>query len=97
MNLSVFLDKNLFDAGTDLFRQLNIRLKSSTTISLNLKDVLKKYFKAEEIFSDVTETYYLGLVDDSLFGMFQTPISLEQAENMIHADYKGLDGLCCQA
>ncbi len=90
MNLSVFLDQNLFDAGTDLFRRLNISLNSSTAISLDLKAVLKEYFKAEDIFSSVTETYFLGLVDDAVFDMLQTPLSLEQAEDKIHADYNGL-------
>ncbi|OQX24839.1 MAG: hypothetical protein BWK80_18755, partial [Desulfobacteraceae bacterium IS3] len=90
MNLSVFFDKNLFDAGTDLFNYLNIRLNSSTTISLDLKDVLKKHFKAKEIFSDVTETYFLGLVDDSVFDMLQTPLSFQEADKKINNDYNGL-------
>jgi len=90
MDLTVFHHKNLFEAGTDLFRHLNIRLNSNTTISLDLKAVLKDHFKAKEIFSDVTETYFLGLVDDSVFDMLQTPLSFQEADKKINNDYNGL-------
>jgi len=63
MNLSFFLDKNLFEAGTSFFKQLNIRLNSNTAASLHLKDILKDKFKSQDIFEKVSETYFLGLVD----------------------------------
>ncbi|OQX18628.1 MAG: hypothetical protein BWK80_37915, partial [Desulfobacteraceae bacterium IS3] len=90
MDLSVFHSKNLFEAGTEMFGKLGIPLNSNTAISLDLKAVLKEHFKAKDIFSNVTETYFLGLVDDSVFDMLQTPLSLEQAENKINNDYNGL-------
>ena len=49
MNLSPFLDKNLFEAGTSFFNQLKVPLNSNTTISLHLKDILKDKFKSQEI------------------------------------------------
>ncbi len=52
MNLSIFLDKNLFNAGTSFFNQLNIRLNSSSTSSLPLKSILKDKFKSQEIFEN---------------------------------------------
>ena len=63
MNLSFFLDKNLFEAGTSFFNQLNIRLNSNTATPLHLKDILKDKFKSQDIFEKVSETYFLGLVD----------------------------------
>jgi len=49
MNLSLFLDKNLFEAGTSFFNQLKVPLNSNTTTSLHLKDILKDKFKSQEI------------------------------------------------
>jgi len=67
MELSFFLEKNLFNAGTSFFKQLKIPLKSSSTSSLPLKSTLKDKFKSQEIFEKVFATYFLGLVDRSVF------------------------------
>jgi len=67
MELSFFLDKNPFNAGTSFFKQLNIPLNSSSTSSLPLKSILKDKFKSQEIFKKVFATYFLGLVDRSVF------------------------------
>ena len=67
MNLSFFLDKNLFKAGTSFFKQLNIRLNSSSTSSLPLKSILKDKFKSQEIFEKVSAPCFLGLMDKSVF------------------------------
>ncbi|MBC8198691.1 MAG: hypothetical protein ISS67_07790 [Desulfobacterales bacterium] len=67
MNLSFFLDKNLFNAGTSFFKQLNIPLNSNTTTPLHLKDILKDKFKSQEIFEEVSATCFLGLAHSSVF------------------------------
>ncbi len=95
MNLSLFLDKNLFEAGTSFFKQLNIRLNSSSTLSLPLKSILKDKFKSQDIFEKVSATYFLGLVDKSVFednlSLFEDEkLSYEQADKKIHKDYEGM-------
>ena len=95
MNLNCFKEINLFNAGTSFFKQLNIRLNSSSTSSLPLKDILKDKFKSQEIYEKVSETYFLGLVDKSVFddnlSLFEDEkISYEQADKKIHEDYEGM-------
>ena len=79
MNLSLFLDNNLFEAGTTFFKQLNIPLNSNTTTSVHLKDILKDKFKSQEIFKKISTTYFLGLVDKSVF---DTSLSLSDGGNV---------------
>jgi len=95
MNLNPFKEINLFNAGTSFFKQLNIRLNSSSTLSLPLKSILKDKFKSQEIFEKVSETCFLGLVDMSVFddnlSLFEDKkISYEQAGKKIHAGYEGM-------
>ena len=95
MNLSPFIDKNLFKAGTSFFKQLNIRLNSNTTTPLHLKDILKDKFKSQEIFEKVSATYFLGLVDKSVFNtslsLFDDGnVTFDQAVEKIHAGYEGM-------
>lgn len=92
MNLSLFLDKNLFNAGISFFKQLNIHLNSSSTSSLPLKSILKDKFKSQGIFEKVSAAYYLGLVDKSVFddnlSLFENErISYEQANKKISVYY----------
>ncbi|GAF74887.1 unnamed protein product, partial [marine sediment metagenome] len=95
MDLKIFANTNLFEAGTVFFNQLNIPLNSNTTTPLHLKDILKDKFKSQEIFEKVSATYFLGLVDKSVFddnmSLFEDKkLSYEQAEKKIHADYQGM-------
>jgi hypothetical protein len=95
MNLSLFLDKNLFEAGTTFFKQLNIRLNSSSTSSLPLKSVLKDKCNPQEIFEKVSAACFLGLVDKSVFddnlSLFDDGNeTFDQAVEKIHADYEGV-------
>ena len=95
MNLSPFLDKNLFEAGTSFFNQLKVPLNSNTTTSLHLKDILKDKFKSQKFFEKVSATYFLGLVDKSVFddnlSLFEDKkLSYEQADKKIHAGYEGM-------
>ena len=95
MNLNPFKEINLFNAGTSFFNQLNIPLNSNTTTSLHLKDILKDNFKSQEIFEKVSTTYFLGLVDKSVFdtslSLFDDGnVTFDQAVEKIHADYEFL-------
>jgi len=95
MDLSFFLDKNLFEAGTTFFNQLNIRLNSNTATPFHLKDILKDKFKSQEIFKKVAKAYFLGLVDKSVFednlSLFDDGnITFDQAVEKIHANYEGM-------
>ncbi|MBL7208316.1 MAG: Eco57I restriction-modification methylase domain-containing protein [Desulfobacterales bacterium] len=95
MNLSLFLDKNLFEAGTSFFKQLDIRLNSSSTLSLPLKSILKDKFKSQEIFEKVSAACFLGLVDSSVFddnlSLFDDGnVTFDQAVEKIHSDYEGM-------
>jgi len=95
MDLKIFADTNLFNAGTSFFKQLNIHLNSSSTSSLPLKDILKDKFKPQEIFEKVSAACFLGLVDKSVFddnlSLFEDrKLSYEQADKKIHVDYEGM-------
>lgn len=95
IDLSAFLENNLFDAGTKLFDQLGISLNSSTESSLELKGIINELYKERTPFINVSEVYFLGLVDDGLFGdtLFTSSndkISLSQAQSKISSNYEGL-------
>ncbi len=95
MNLKIFADTNLFNAGTSFFKQLNIRLNSSSTSSLPLKSILKDKFKSQDIFDKVSAACFLGLVDKSVFddnlSLFDDGnVTFDQAVEKIHADYEGM-------
>ncbi|RJQ56694.1 MAG: hypothetical protein C4526_01080, partial [Nitrospiraceae bacterium] len=94
INLTIFND-NLFNAGTEFFNQLGIRLNSNTAVSLGARELLKDHYKDKDIFNNITETYFLGLVDDSVFDgnaplLGKEKISIKEAENKISPEYKGL-------
>ena len=67
MDLKIFAETNLFNAGTSFFKQLNIRLNSNTATPFHLKDILKDKFKSQKIFNKDSVAYFLGLVDKSVF------------------------------
>ncbi len=94
MDLSIF-NNNLFKAGTDFFHQLGIKLNSNTSSPLKVKELLKNFFKNKDIYKAIQEMYFLGLVDDSVFGrnaslLSKDKISLKEATGKINADYNGL-------
>ena len=94
INLTIFKN-NLFEAGTEFFNQLGIRLNSNTAASLGSKDLLKDQYKNKDIFKAIKETYFLGLVDDTVFEgnaplLSDDKISLQEATGKINADYNGL-------
>jgi type I restriction-modification system DNA methylase subunit len=94
MNLSIFKN-NLFEAGTGFFGELGIRLNSNTSSSIEARDILREHFKDKDVFNSVRETYFLGLVDDSIFdrkaSLFKKEkLSLKEADDRINPDYNGL-------
>ncbi len=95
MDLAAFQNNNLFEAGTEFFKQLGIRLNSNTTFSLEARELLKDQYKDKDIFEAIKETYFLGLVDDSVFGkhvplLSEDKISLKEADEKINPNYNGL-------
>jgi len=67
MDLQDFCQKNLFDATQDLFEMLGIKLNSNTKQALSIRDVLKTHYKESPIFHAVEETYFSGVIDNSIF------------------------------
>jgi hypothetical protein len=93
MNLNLFNTTNLFEAATHLFKQLGITLNSNTTEPLPLKDVLKHYYKDNDTFKSVDKTYFIGIIDDSVFkvtGMFDKNYSYKEAIEQGDKNYNGL-------
>lgn len=95
MDLSPFLNNNLFEAGQNLFSQLGIKLNSSTTVSIDAKEVLKDLYKERQPYTYIFESYFLGLIDDNLFGdsLFSSSddkISFKEASKKIDSKYKGI-------
>ncbi len=99
MNLSLFNTASLFDAATDLFSQLKIKLNLNTTEPLPVRDLLKTHFKETEngIFKAIEKTFYIGTLDNTVLsatGMFDESYSYKQALHPdFHRDDKNYEGL----
>ncbi|MBX7204331.1 MAG: hypothetical protein K1X81_02795 [Bacteroidia bacterium] len=93
MNLTKFTTENLFDATADLFAQLGIKLNSNTRASLSAQAFLKEQYKNNKLFLQIDETFFAGLIDESLFAEETEhiqEISFTEAENKIDGKYKGI-------
>lgn len=115
MDLSVFQNSNLFEAGTEFFSQLGITLNSNTSFSLDASELLKDQYKAcpdlpvrstqtgrkrrnGDVFRNIDETYFLGLMDDSVFSAVVTSqtgtnigkLTYDEADKRLTADYNGI-------
>ena len=93
MNLELFKTANLFDAATDLFQQLGIKLNSNTAEALPARDLLKDFYKNNDTFNAIRAAYFIGLIDDSVFratGMFDVIYSIGQALDQADENYDGL-------
>ncbi|NUM32360.1 MAG: DUF559 domain-containing protein [Bacteroidetes bacterium] len=93
MNLNIFNTTNLFDAATNLFQQLNIKLNSNTAEPLPTKDILKHHYKDNDTFKAIEKTYFIGIIDDSVFkatGMFDINYSYKEAIEQGDKNYNGL-------
>ena len=93
MDLSIFNTASLFDAATDLFNQLNIQLNSNTSESLPARDVLKDFYREVGIFQEIQNTYFIGIINESIFGevgLFDERYSYKQALEQSERNYDGL-------
>ena len=93
MNLSLFNTANLFEAATNLFQQLGIKLNSNTAEALPTKDLMKSFYKDNEVFNSIKSTYFIGIIDDSVFqasGMFDANYSIKEALQQGNKNYDGL-------
>ena len=93
MNLNIFNTTNLFEAATNLFQQLNIKLNSNTAEPLPTKHILKHHYKDNDTFKAIDKTYFIGIIDDSVFkatGMFDINYSYKEAIEQGDKNYNGL-------
>jgi len=60
MNLNLFNTAKLFDAATNLFQQLNIKLNSTTAEPLPVKDLLKQHYKDNDTFKAIDKTFFIS-------------------------------------
>jgi adenine-specific DNA-methyltransferase len=93
MNLKIFNTANLFEAATNLFQQLNIKLNSNTAEPLPVKDLLKQHYKYNDTFKTIGKTYFIGIIDNTVFqatGMFDVNYSYKEALQQGDKNYDGL-------
>ena len=93
MNLSIFNSTQLFEASTNLFNQLGIKLNSNTREQLPIRDLLGDFFRETEIFAAIAKAYFIGIIDDSVFratGLFDESYSYKNALQLADKSYEGL-------
>jgi REP element-mobilizing transposase RayT len=93
MNLSPFNTTNLFEAATDLFRQLGIKLNSNYSDALKIEEVLKGQKLNTPVYKTIGKTFFIGIIDDSVFariGMFDVNYSYKEALQQADKSYEGL-------
>lgn len=93
MKLDIFNTANLFDAATNLFQQLGIKLNSNTAEPLPVKDLLKQHYKDNDTFKSIDKTYFIGIIDNTVFqatGMFDVNYSYKEALQEGDKNYEGL-------
>lgn len=93
MNLNIFNTANLFEAATNLFQQLGIKLNSNTAEPLPVKDLLKQHYKDNDTFKTIGKTYFIGIIDNTVFqatGMFDANYSYKEALQQGDKNYDGL-------
>jgi hypothetical protein len=93
INLNKFNTANLFEAATDLFQQLDIKLNSNTAEPLPTEDILKQHYKDNDTFKSIDKTYFIGIIDDSVFkvtGMSDPKYSYKEAIEQGEKNYNGL-------
>ena len=93
MKLNIFNTANLFEAASNLFQQLGIKLNSNTAEPLPVKDLLKQYYKDTDTFKTIGKTYFIGIIDNTVFqatGMFDVNYSYKEALQQGDKNYDGL-------
>ncbi|HAH53890.1 MAG TPA: hypothetical protein DCM02_01030, partial [Flavobacterium sp.] len=91
MNLSLFNTSNLFEAATNLFQQLGIKLNSNTAEALPTKNLLKDFYK--ENFKSITNTFFIGIIDDSVFQITEKKDVNYNLKEALQQGDKNYDGL----
>ena len=89
MNLNSFNNNNLFDATTDLFARLGIKLNSNTKDPFDAT-ILKEHYKNREPFTNIRQLYFVGLIDNSVFENTINGYSLDEATLQANKNYDGL-------
>ena len=94
MDLSIFNTASLFEAATDLFKQLGVKTNSNTAEPLPIESVLKEHLRETETFKAIDYTFFIGLIDNEIIGssdgLFENKISYDEAQKKISNEYKGL-------
>jgi len=91
MNISIFSNNNLFKATTNLFAQLGIQLNSNTEQAFEAKAILNDFYKDREPFTNVTQVYFAGIINNTIFDSSQRlDYSLEEAKQQANNNYEGL-------
>ena len=93
MNLDIFNTENVFEATTNLFLQLGIKLNSNTAEPLPLKDLLHVHYKQNDTFETIDKTYFIGIIDHTIFnttGVVNINYSYNQALQQGAKNYNGL-------
>ncbi|HKJ80964.1 MAG TPA: TaqI-like C-terminal specificity domain-containing protein [Ignavibacteriaceae bacterium] len=68
-------------------------MNSNTSESLPAKDILKGHYRNTEIFQSIQNTYFIGIIDESIFrevGLFDERYSYKQALEQADKNYEGL-------
>ena len=93
MNLNIFNTHSLFEAATNLFKELGITLNSNTALALPIKDLLQDHYKNNDTFNAIEKTYFIGKIDDSIFkntGIFDVQYSYNEVLKQDDKYYEGL-------
>ena len=93
MNLNIFNTHSLFEAATNLFKELGITLNSNTALALPIKDLLQDHYKNNDTFNAIEKTYFIGKIDDSIFkntGIFDVQYSYNEVLKQNDKYYEGL-------
>lgn len=93
MNLDLFNTASLFEAASNLFQQLGIKLNSNTAEPLPVKDLLKNHYKNNDTFTAIRNAYFIGIIDNTVFqatGMFDVNYSYNEALQQGDKNYDGL-------
>ncbi|GHT75263.1 hypothetical protein AGMMS50262_10030 [Bacteroidia bacterium] len=93
MNLNIFNTDNLYDAATELFAQLGIKLNSNTALPLSAKDfILKKHYKTG-FDALIDKAFYIGTIDNTVVeasNLFEINYSYADAIVQANKNYDGL-------
>lgn len=93
MNLGIFNNINLYSASADLFQQLGIKVNSNTSEPLPIEGLLKQHLKDTEIFKSINQTFFIGIIEDSVFqqmSLFKGDYSYNDALQQADKSYDGL-------